>query len=73
MHWVVYNVWYNVADQLGLEDEAEKIFVEAEKFLSETKLSEELFRLYNLKVSLTWRVSNSWLNFQLLVKFNFLS
>ena len=50
MHWVVYNLWYIVLDLLGRDEEAERIFAEAEKFLSEAKLNEELFRLYNLKV-----------------------
>jgi len=50
MHWVVYNLWYNVLDLLGRDEEAERIFAEAEKFLSEAKLNEELFKLYNLKV-----------------------
>jgi hypothetical protein len=50
MHWVVYNLWYIVLDLLGRDEEAERIFAEAEKFLSEAKLNEELFKLYNLKV-----------------------
>ena len=50
MHWVVYNLWYIVLDLLGSDEEAERIFAEAEKFLSEAKLNEELFKLYNLKV-----------------------
>lgn len=50
MKYSVLNNHYQVLNSLDRDEEAERIFVEAEKLLTETGHNENLLVMYDLKV-----------------------
>jgi hypothetical protein len=50
MKSVIYTNRFTILNLLGRHEEAEEVFNEGEKLMSEAKFNLELFRLYDIKV-----------------------